>query len=1197
MRRGESMAVHDGEAIPRAATRTPFVGREAELDWLLERVRYAARGRPRACVVRGEPGIGKSRLLAELGRQALGQGLHVWSVRGSPDLQTPYLAFDALIQNLATHCLCGPALARASAGWWEHLERDRSDQPGALATAPFGPPQRSLSLAFQQAMLERAAHGGFLLLIDDFQWLDGPSLELIVEVIAAAGAKASDGPVGLALVMSTRGAAPGSSAEAAERRLELELICDSFVLHGFGDRETEEFLRSLGIDPPARALASRMREAAEGAPARLDGLVRELRRRGSLQQRGRSWITTLDPLAIEAGADAHLELPPEDPLRRTLSLLGLFVAGGTILALAAIGAQSTDRVASQLAEAERQGWVRRRGDHFVFEEPALGRALAAEISERERPALHHGIVRWLAAAGEDDPELLAHHWQHARPEAPADRVVGALRGAAERSMRAHDWRRAAFHYERALHVVEDSQASLVQRAELHYRAGLAHFRSLDGEPSRAHFERAAGAYRQAGDRVGEVRARLEGMRAFVSLSGAAYGNRAPDLPEIERLVEAIDDDDASLRTYAFAQLAEAHAMARDTKKAEAFARRAVEVAQRASDEVRCLAYEVLGVVLLGQLDLEGAAQAYRDSLRLGRRTGDAWLESLGLCRLPIALAWQGRLDEARSYLLTAWEAADATGDWADYSLALGTLAGLAVARGEFEEVESLARQAVSVARRSGYLWGAAMAISAVAPARALRGRLDEAREAAALLETPGVLAREIPAIWGAVMAVLRLRLSALMGEVDAAVHEQAAGLADVLLATELDPQVLPALCACVEIAASAGDAALAERAGAPIAQALARGVVFTPALDDVLARSLGLVAEVAGRRPEALAHFEAALEAAERGGARMLQARIHADLSRVLDAEGREAEARRDAERALALAERLGMGPLRAACARRLARAEGATSDRAPAEPLRPEERRLLRGIASGLGDSALAGDLLLTRDGLSRLRERVFLRIGVSGNVEAAAFAHREGLVAPARRELGPALADISRRAPPVRTPEPRALTVFVSDIANSTELIQRLGDEVAQEMIQEHNRIVRAEFRRRGGVELQHTGDGFIATFENAAAALQCAVALQQELEPRRLGPPDAPLRVRVGLHAGEPLLEEGRLFGVAMHTAARICGACEAGEILVSQDVWRSAAADGEWITDDLGLVPLKGIFAPVSLHRVHWSRRVVSPRAVK
>jgi class 3 adenylate cyclase len=277
------------------------------------------------------------------------------------------------------------------------------------------------------------------------------------------------------------------------------------------------------------------------------------------------------------------------------------------------------------------------------------------------------------------------------------------------------------------------------------------------------------------------------------------------------------------------------------------------------------------------------------------------------------------------------------------------------------------------------------------------------------------------------------------------------------------------------------------------------------------------------------------------------------------------------------------MEPLRSACARWLAGSGSAPVQERP-QPLSEDERRLLRGIASGVDESTLAGDLLLTREGLGRLRERVFARIGASGNVEAAAFAHREGLVAPPPRVLGPALADIAKRAPPVHDREPRALTVFVSDIANSSELIQRLGDEASQALIQEHNRIVRTLLRRHLGVELQHTGDGFIAAFEDPAQALRCAVELQSDLAARRLGPADTPLRVRVGLHRGEPLLEEGRLFGVTMHAAARICAAGEGGDVLASLDVWRNAGAEREWAADDLGPVPLKGIFEPVSLYRL-------------
>jgi class 3 adenylate cyclase/tetratricopeptide (TPR) repeat protein len=1184
-----------GDATARAPVRTAFVGRELELDWLLERVGHASRGRPRACMVRGAAGVGKSRLLAELGRHALGAGLHVWSVSGSPDVQTPYLALDALIQDLEARCISGPALAEASARWWEQVQREPGDAPGVLATALSGPPQRSLSLAFQRALFERASHGGLVVLVDDLQWLDGPSLDLLVDAIAAAGERASEERVALALIMASRGAAPASAAERAERRLELELICDATDLRGFEDREAEEFVRALGVDPPARALVTRLRAATEGSPARLEDLVRELRQRGALLQRGRSWIATLDPLAIDAQSRAVLDLPSGDPLRQLLRVLGLFAGEASNEAIvAATGAASGD-VQGMLARGEARGWLRRSGHGAGFVEPALGRALAEEIPESERAGLHHRIACWLEASGADDPETLAHHWRHAWPQAPSERVIEALRTAAQQAMRARDWRRAAFHYERALHVAEESALPEAQTADLHYRAGLAHFRSLDGDPSRMHFERAAAAHQATGDLAGEVRARLEAMRASMSLSNAAYGSRPAGLAELELLLERLAEDETPLRAYATAEVAVAHAMARDTKAAEPLARSAVELSARAGDDVRCLAHEMLGIVLMGKLDLAGAERAYGEALRFARRTGDAWLESLALNRLPIALIWQGRLDEARSYLLSAREAADATGDWADYSLALGTLAALAVARGDFDEVESLARQAVSIARRSGYTWGAALAISAVAPARALRGRLDEARDAAALLETPGLLARELPAMWGAMAAVLRLRLTALAGEVDAEARERAAGLASVLLASETDPHVLPALCACVEIAAQAGDVETAERVGPRIAEAARSGVVFTPALDDVLARALGLVAESAGRRGEAVDLYEEALEAAERGGARMLQARVHADLARVLAAEGRPAEAERSSRRALLLAEQLGMEPLRARCASSLAARAGVAGAPERRVGLSSEERRLLHGIAAGLDAGAIAGDLLLTREGFERLRERVFSRIGVSGNVEAAAFAHREGLMVPPQRGRDPALEEISRRAPPVRSREPRVLTVFVSDIANSSELIQRLGDERAQALIQEHNRIVRLSFRRLQGVELQHTGDGFIATFESAAQAVRCAASVQSELEVRHLGPVSTPLRIRIGLHVGEPLLEEGRLFGVAMHTAARICGACEGGQILVSDEAWRAASVESELEAEHLGPVPLRGIFEPVSLHRMWGAPR--TPAGVK
>ena len=86
-------------------------------------------------------------------------------------------------------------------------------------------------------------------------------------------------------------------------------------------------------------------------------------------------------------------------------------------------------------------------------------------------------------------------------------------------------------------------------------------------------------------------------------------------------------------------------------------------------------------------------------------------------------------------------------------------------------------------------------------------------------------------------------------------------------------------------------------------------------------------------------------------------------------------------------------------------------------------------------------------------------------------------------------------------------------------------LGDVQGQALIREHNAVVREELARHGGSEVQHTGDGFIATFPGADAAISCAVDVQRSLGDR----PASGVAVRVGIHAGDILFEEGRLVGL--------------------------------------------------------------------
>ena len=128
---------------------------------------------------------------------------------------------------------------------------------------------------------------------------------------------------------------------------------------------------------------------------------------------------------------------------------------------------------------------------------------------------------------------------------------------------------------------------------------------------------------------------------------------------------------------------------------------------------------------------------------------------------------------------------------------------------------------------------------------------------------------------------------------------------------------------------------------------------------------------------------------------------------------------------------------------------------------------------------------------------------------------------------------------------------------IEGFTTLVERLGDLEARALMQVHNRIVRAALLEHAGREVAHTGDGIMAAFRSVAAALQAAIEIQCALEAHTRAQPEAALAPRIGVHAGEPLPEEGRLFGTCVDTAVRVCEASGATRVLVS-DLARQLAA---------------------------------------
>ena len=161
---------------------------------------------------------------------------------------------------------------------------------------------------------------------------------------------------------------------------------------------------------------------------------------------------------------------------------------------------------------------------------------------------------------------------------------------------------------------------------------------------------------------------------------------------------------------------------------------------------------------------------------------------------------------------------------------------------------------------------------------------------------------------------------------------------------------------------------------------------------------------------------------------------------------------------------------------------------------------------------------------------------------------------------------------------------TVLFTDVEGSTALTQRLGDARAQEVLRTHNTIVRDALKAHSGSETKHTGDGIMASFTSATRALECAIAMQRAFAARNESA-EEPIRVRVGLNAGEPIAEAEDLFGTAVQLAARICDHAQPGQILAADVVQQLTAGKGFTFADQ-GVVALKGFEKPVRLFEVTW-----------
>lgn len=136
--------------------------------------------------------------------------------------------------------------------------------------------------------------------------------------------------------------------------------------------------------------------------------------------------------------------------------------------------------------------------------------------------------------------------------------------------------------------------------------------------------------------------------------------------------------------------------------------------------------------------------------------------------------------------------------------------------------------------------------------------------------------------------------------------------------------------------------------------------------------------------------------------------------------------------------------------------------------------------------------------------------------------------------------------------------VAVMFSDIEGSTRLNQELGDEAFVNLLAEHDRMVRAQVKRRGGHVVKSQGDGFMAVFGDAEDAVRAAVAIRSKAASAGRHARRTPLRVRIGLNCGPVVSRDGDYFGTNVAKAARIAALADGDQILLAREVADALAA---------------------------------------
>jgi class 3 adenylate cyclase/tetratricopeptide (TPR) repeat protein len=870
-----------------------FVGRVAEREQLSAAWTQARDGERRLVLVCGEPGIGKTRLAADLAHEVRGGGATVLYGRCDDDAGVPYQPWrealghlvevapdDMLRAHVDAH---GGELARLVPGLRSRFE----GVPEPQTTDPET--ERYLLFGAAVEVLRQASNlAPVLLVLDDLHWATRPTLALLKHLQAAVPS------MPLLVVATYRDPAGTRAAPLAELLGDLhrEGGVERLSLAGFGEREARTLLETAAghdLDERGAALARDLHRETGGNPFFLGEMVRHLTESGAIQRddEGR-WTAATVSATPELPASVHDVVsgrvarlgPDAERVLRTAAVIGRDFDVDLLARVSGLGEDEAIDILEAAAAAALVAEAPDGRGRFTFVHALVTHALGDELTGARRARLHERIAQALEARVVEDPEArvgeLAHHWAavaDAGAQAKA-RDYAARAGRAALSQLAPD--EAVRWFEQALELhsglPEDDAAIrrelMLALGEAQLQAGVPEFREtlLD----------VAGTAEAAGDGEHLVRAALANSRGYFSSAGFVDADRVTVLEAALEHAAKADPRRASLLALLAAELL----WSGDHERRRALSDEALELVRRDDDAAARVHVLTLRVTAVWWPEtLTERLETTAELLELTESGNDPVQEFWALVWRGVTVVQAGDVAAADSCLETLRALTDRLGQ-PRLRFVLGTQeTWRAQIAGRLDEAEQLADAASAVGMEAGEPDALSLYAAQLGSIRWQQGRLQELGELLAQIvdDAPGV------AIFGAMRALAELDAGREPVARELLEHTATDGFAGVPADTvRLGTLVLWAEVA-TRLGATSAAAALLERLGPW------RDQIVLDSLGTLgsVARPLGMLAAQLGRWEEADAHFAHALDAHERMGAPSLAARTTLDWGTALRRGGR----------------------------------------------------------------------------------------------------------------------------------------------------------------------------------------------------------------------------------------------------------------------------------------------------------------------